>query len=139
MTANVAQVFITDAEWEAVLAAAWQALRPGGLLIFEARRPEDRAWERWTTDATVHRAELPGGGSVERWVEVTDVDGDRVTFSSPTIFHSDGVRIDSMTTLRFRGRAETQESLTQAGFEVEVVRDLPYAPGRGWLYLARRG
>ena len=52
MTANVAQVFLDDDTWNATLRAAYAVLRPGGVLVFEARRPDDRAWERWTPDAT---------------------------------------------------------------------------------------
>src|SRR5699024_33018 len=64
MTANVAQVFLTDEEWLATLAAARAALRPGGLLVFEARRPEDRAWEHWTKTATRQVMTVPGVGDV---------------------------------------------------------------------------
>jgi ubiquinone/menaquinone biosynthesis C-methylase UbiE len=38
MTANVAQVFATDAEWAATLRAAYAALRPGGRLGAQLRR-----------------------------------------------------------------------------------------------------
>ena len=48
MTANVAQVFVTDAEWSSMLAAVHGALRPGGRLTFETRVPARRAWEDWT-------------------------------------------------------------------------------------------
>lgn len=138
MTANVAQVFLTDADWLATLRGARAALRPGGLLVFEARRPEDRAWERWTRDASRQVVTVPGVGEVEDWVEVTSVDGEFVTFDSPTVFHADGARYESTSTLRFRGRAAIEESLRTAGFDVLDVRDLAYAPGRAWLYLARR-
>ena len=47
MTGNVAQVFITDEEWGAVLAAAHAALRPGGRLVFETRDPARHAWLEW--------------------------------------------------------------------------------------------
>ncbi|HJF77110.1 MAG TPA: class I SAM-dependent methyltransferase [Brevibacterium linens] len=46
MTANVAQVFLSDDDWMATLQAIKTCLRPGGHLIFEARRPADRGWER---------------------------------------------------------------------------------------------
>jgi SAM-dependent methyltransferase len=51
MTGNVAQVFLVDDEWERVLLAVRAALRPGGFLAFETRRPERRAWEEWAADA----------------------------------------------------------------------------------------
>lgn len=143
MTANVAQVFLDDLDWHAVLVAAWWALRPGGTLVFESRRPERRAWEEWTRDATRQVVEVAHEGPVEDWVEVTqvevaDVDGRFVTFESPTVFHRDGMRIDSTSTLRFRSRAAIERSLRAAGFELVDVRDAPDRPGREWVYLARR-
>ncbi len=138
MTANVAQVFLDDLEWHAVLVAAWRALRPGGMLVFESRRPERRAWEEWTRETTRQVVDVPHEGSVEEWVQVTDVDGQFVTFESPTVFHRDGTRIDSTTTLRFRPRAAIERSLRAAGFELVDVRDAPDRPGREWVYLARR-
>lgn len=138
MTANVAQVFVDDLDWHAVLVAARRALRPGGTLVFESRRPERRAWEGWTRAATRQVVEVAHEGAVEDWVEVTDVDGELVTFESPTIFQRDGTRIDSTTTLRFRSRAAIERSLRAAGFEVDDVRDAPDRPGREWVYLARR-
>ena len=138
MTANVAQVFLDDDAWLRNLRAAFAALRPGGMLAFEARRPEVRAWDNWTKDASHQIVDIPGVGKVEERVEVTNEDGEFVTFVSPNIFHSDGERIDSVSTLRFRSRAAIEQSLVEAGFEVRDVRDLKYAPGRSWLYLARR-
>lgn len=44
---------------------------------------------------------------MEEWVQVTHVDGELVTFEPPTIFHSDGERIESRSTLRFRPRHPT--------------------------------
>ena len=44
MTGNVAQVFLTDDEWCSTLRGIHRALRVGGHLVFETRRPERRAW-----------------------------------------------------------------------------------------------
>lgn len=136
MTANVAQVFLEDQEWAGVLEAALARLNPGGVLIFEARRAEDRAWEQWTRELSHHTAEVPNIGTLERWVEVTAVEGERVTFEQPTIFHADGARVDSTSTLRFRSREAIEESLHRAGFRMVAVRDARYAPGRAWVYFA---
>ena len=45
LTGNVAQVFLDDAEWQATLRSIRERLHPGGHLVYETRRPEDRAWE----------------------------------------------------------------------------------------------
>ncbi len=138
MTANVAQVFLDDLDWHAVLSAARRALRPGGTLVLESRRPERRAWEGWTRESTRHVVDVPHEGAVEEWVEVTEVDGQFVTFASPTIFHRDGARIESTSTLRFRPREAIERSIAAAGLELVDVRDAPDRPGREWVYLARR-
>lgn len=51
MTADVAQVFLTDEDWTSALRAAGDALRPGGRLVFESRVPEREAWREWTPDS----------------------------------------------------------------------------------------
>lgn len=136
MTANVAQVFLDDEDWLAALRAVRCCLRAGGHLVFETRRPSDRAWERWTRESTWRIVDVDGEGPVETWVQTTEADGEYVTFDSPTIFHSDGERIESTSTLRFRTEYTLKRTLTEAGFDEIEVRDLPYAPGRGWLFVA---
>ena len=138
MTANVAQVFVEDQEWLATLDAVRACLRPGGHLAFETRVPADRAWQRWTKEATHQVVDVAGQGLVEDWVQVTAVVGDRVTFESPTIFLADGERVESTSTLRFRSEEVVRDSLERSGFTGVEIRDLPYAPGRGWLVVARR-
>jgi SAM-dependent methyltransferase len=64
MTANVAQVFLTDDDWLATLAAIRAALGPEGWLIFDVRDPERRAWERWTEERTRATTDVLGVGRV---------------------------------------------------------------------------
>lgn len=140
MTANVAQVFVTDTEWLATLDAVHRALRPGGLLIFEARDPARRAWEEWTEEHTRSTTEISGVGRVTDWVEVVDVadDGELVTFESPNVFEADGAVITSRSTLRFRSRTAIEQSLAATGFALDEVRDAPDRPGRELVFIARR-
>jgi len=140
MTANVAQVFLTDADWHATLVAVHAALRPGGRLIFETRDPSRRAWEGWTQELTRSTTDIPGVGRVTEWVQVTEVvdDGELVTFESPNVFASDGAVITSRSTLRFRSRAAIEASLVASGFTVDDVRDAPDRPGREFVFIARR-
>ena len=138
MTANVAQVFLSDDDWMTTLRAIKSCLLPGGHFVFETRQPADRGWQRWTREQTHRLVEIDGEGPVEEWIQVTKVDGELVSFESPTIFHRDSERIDSTSTLRFRDKDEFKRSLSAAGFIDLEIRDLPYAPGRGWLILARK-
>ena len=137
MTANVAQVFLTDDDWTATLRAIHRAVRPGGWLVFETRDPARRAWERWTPELTRTVVDVPGVGQVESWEEVTDVSGDLVTFRSMTVFRRDDLVLESVSTLRFRTRAEVEASLVATGFELADVRDAPDRPGRELVFLAR--
>jgi SAM-dependent methyltransferase len=139
MTGNVAQVFLTDEEWDAVLAAAHAALRPGGQLVFETRDPARRAWLEWGRPHSHIQAEVSGIGGVEAWGDVTDVSGEFVTFRTTYVFESDGAVLTSDSTLRFRGRDAVTDSLAAAGFAVDEIRDAPDRPGREFVFVARRG
>jgi SAM-dependent methyltransferase len=138
MTANVAQVFLTDDDWATTLRHAHDALRPGGQLVFETRDPARRAWVDWNRDATCTRTVIPGAGELETWCDVTDVSGDYVSFRHTFVFAEDQVTLTSDSTLRFRSRAELDVSLQAAGFIVDDVRDAPDRPGREWVYIATR-
>jgi SAM-dependent methyltransferase len=138
MTANVAQVFLSDEDWAATLRAAHAALRPGGRLIFETRDPAAKAWLGWNRERSYKHTVIPGVGGVETWVELVDVSGDLVSFRWTFVFESDGARLTSDSTLRFRRREEVAASLAAAGYVVDDVRDAPDRPGRELVFIARR-
>ncbi|ASW56407.1 class I SAM-dependent methyltransferase [Plantactinospora sp. KBS50] len=138
MTANVAQVFLTDEDWTAVLRAAYAALRPGGRLVFETRDPAARAWLEWNHDRSHQRTVVPGVGAVESWVDLLGVHGDLVSFRGSYVFAADGARLTSESTLRFRHRDEVSTGLTATGFAVRDVRQAPDRPGREMVFVAQR-
>jgi SAM-dependent methyltransferase len=138
MTANVAQVFLDDDEWAATLEAAHGALRPGGSLVFESRRPERRAWLEWNPDDSLTTVEIDGVGLVQSWYEVIDVSLPLVTFRGTIVFRGDGTRLTSDSTLRFRSRDEIAESLHVTGFRLDDVREAPDRPGKEHVFLASR-
>ena len=86
MTGNVAQVFVTDEEWAAVLAAVHEALRPGGRLVFESRDPAQQAWLEWNRGQTYRRAVFPDAGPVQTWIDLTKVEGSLVSFRTTFVF-----------------------------------------------------
>jgi SAM-dependent methyltransferase len=138
MTGNVAQVFLTDTDWEQALRGVRAALRPGGYLVFETRRPERRAWEEWAADVAPVSLDIPGIGSVEQRREVTEVRLPLVSFRYTYTFVTDGAIITSDSTLRFRGRHEVESSLLATGYRVLDVRDAPDRPGREFVFIAER-
>jgi len=138
MTANVAQVFLTDADWAATLTGVHDALRPGGHLVLETRVPSRRAWEEWTPEHTRARVEVAGLGAVETWCELLAVELPLVSFRWTTRFHADGAVLTSDSTLRFREREEVEASLVDAGLEVVEVRDAPDRSGREWVFVSSR-
>ncbi|SDT37108.1 Methyltransferase domain-containing protein [Streptomyces sp. TLI_053] len=138
MTANVAQAIAGPAAWRRTLRGAFEALRPGGHLLFETRDPAARAWEDWTREKSHRVTELPGVGAVESWVRVTGVDGPLVTFRWTFVFAADGQVLTSDSTLRFREREEVEGELAAQGFVVTEVREAPDRPGKEFVFLARR-
>ena len=141
MTGNVAQVFLTDEEWDATLRAAHALLGDGGRLVFETRDPARRAWEGW--DGMGATVEVPGVGRVSDVYEVTGVaeieGGDLlVSFRSDTRFDADGTELTSLSTLRFRQMAGLEASLDRCGFDLVKVRDAPDRPGLEWVVVADR-
>jgi SAM-dependent methyltransferase len=136
MTGNVAQVFLTDDDWARTLDGIHAALRPGGHLVFETRRPDRRAWEDWAADTAAVTRTVPGVGVVERRLEVIDVSLPFVTFRCAYRFLADGTVLTSDSTLRFRDRDEVAASLANRGFRVLGGREAPDRPGREFVFMA---
>lgn len=135
MTSHVAQVFITDAEWDQVLADLRRALVPGGILAFESRDPAARAWEDWARDFDgEHRDVLPDGTVLDT---ATTTHYRKGVFRAETYsVLSDGARphqprrqaLEPGTTwsraewaYRFRSRDLLRRSLRRAGFVVDEM------------------
>jgi SAM-dependent methyltransferase len=137
MTGNVAQVFLTDEDWAQTLRAIKTALRPGGHLVFETRRPERKAWEEWAARTAPVTLDVPGTGPVEHRSEVTAVDLPFVSFRDTYTFSTDGAVITSESTLRFRGHDEVASSLAVAGYRILDLRQAPDRPGREHVFITQ--
>ncbi|MGC4744325.1 class I SAM-dependent methyltransferase [Micromonospora sp. DT201] len=120
LTSHVAQFFVDDAEWARTLGDLRRALAPGGRLVFDARDPADRRWERWNPVDSQRRITLPDGGEVRAWTKVTGVRDGVVDFTHHYHF-ADGGELLSSATLRFRTEDELRDSLTRAGFTVDRI------------------
>jgi SAM-dependent methyltransferase len=120
MTGHVAQFFLTDEEWQANLVALHRALRPGGVLAFESRNPEARAWERWTRDV-MRSVDDPEAGRIDTKTVFLGIEGDVVWFKNDYFFAATGELVVSSAKLRFRTQAELTRTLTEAGFTIDHV------------------
>jgi SAM-dependent methyltransferase len=138
MTGNVAQVFLTDADWAQALQAIGGALRPGGYLVFETRRPGRRAWQQWAADTGPITVDIPDSGQVERRGEVIAVNLPFVSFRYTYTFLADGTVITSDSTVRFRSREELESSLAAGGYRVLEIREAPDRPGHEFVFITQR-
>jgi SAM-dependent methyltransferase len=120
MTSHVAQVFVEDAAWGAVLDDLHRALAPGGRLVFDSRNPDARAWDRWTPERTRRAVRLPDGEIVTVWTDVIERRQHTVSFTHTYAFGDGEVRT-STSSLRFRSEDELRASLAAAGFAVQDV------------------
>lgn len=137
MTGNVAQVFLTDEDLSTTLRSIQAALRPGGHLVFESRRPENRAWTGWMQDRAVTTVHVQGAGLVSLRRDVTSIELPLVSFQQTYAF-TDGTRLVSCSTLRFWSQAELEGCLQEAGFSDVTVRGAPDRPGRELVFVARK-
>ena len=137
MTGNVAQAIVDERDWSATLRSVYDALPPGGHLVFETRDPAYEAWREWTPAASHEVTHIDGVGAVENWAELTAVDLPLVTFRWTFVF-PDGDVLTSDSTLRFRERQEVEAALLAHGYLVDDVRGAPDRPGREFVFLARR-
>jgi SAM-dependent methyltransferase len=138
LTGNVAQALLTDDEWGSALVGLRSALRPGGHLVFETRRPEARAWEGWAARSDPVVRDVAGIGTVVERFDLTSVALPYVSFRRTYTFSTDGAVLVSDSTLRFRERGEVEESLARHGFSVTEVRDAADRPGLEYVFVARR-
>ena len=119
MAGNAFQVFVTDEELRASLAAIRASLVDGGRFVFGTRNPQARAWEQWHAsnpfDVVDH-----AGRELRLTHHVESVVGDVVTFTETTAARSgEALRVDRAS-LRFLDVAGLDAFLGAAGFEVET-------------------
>ncbi len=115
MTSHVAQFFLEDEDWEEMLKSAQNGLTSSGRLIFDSKNPLIKPWEKWSRKTSTKKV-----GQVERWYELTKVEGSRVRYEIHYLLES-GEELISNNELVYRSEEEITKSLLDAGFSVESV------------------
>jgi SAM-dependent methyltransferase len=104
-----------------VLRRMARALRPGGVISFEVRNPEARAWERWTREWSYGERDT-AAGHLKEWLELVEVaPNGRVVFDAHNVF-PDGQDAVLRTRLTFRTVDAVTADLHAAGFGDITVR-----------------
>ncbi|WP_341320457.1 class I SAM-dependent methyltransferase [Solibacillus sp. FSL H8-0523] len=126
MTANVAQVFLTEDSWINVVNDVYRALKPGGHFIFDTRNPLAKVWEQWEKDMTPdHAIDLVNGEPLEIWTQYEGFVDDVYTFFEMVKKARTGeVIIHEKMQLKFRTQETIYQSLKNAGFsQIQVYGD----------------
>ncbi|MDB5188224.1 MAG: class SAM-dependent methyltransferase [Candidatus Kaiserbacteria bacterium] len=121
MTSHVAQFFLEDNEWQEVLYAAYQALKPNGYLVFDIRRLTNPPFIGWPTEENRKKFENTNAGPVEWWFKLVHVENRRVRYELHYSFVQFGEEIVSMNELIFRTQDEITQALLDAGFKMETI------------------
>ncbi|GAB1157251.1 class I SAM-dependent methyltransferase [Paenibacillus illinoisensis] len=126
MTANVAQVFLTDDSWKQVTSDVFRSLKAGGHFIFDTRNPLVKVWEEWEKDMSPDTAkDRLSGDPLEIYTEYEGFEQDVYTFyETVKNTKTNEVLVHEKMQIRFRKQGELDESLKQAGFsKIETYGD----------------
>lgn len=123
MTANVAQVFLTEESWLQVVRDVYRALKPGGHFIFDARNPLVKVWDEWEKDTTPDLAtDQISGEPLEIWTTYEGFVDENFTFYETVKKANTGeVLIHQKMELKFRTQEQIVNSLQQQGFSTTNV------------------
>ncbi|MCT1544943.1 class I SAM-dependent methyltransferase [Kocuria rhizophila] len=117
MGGNVA-MHILGAPWHTTLTDIARGLRSGGMLAFESRNPEARAWEQWQEDPSWRQKPV----DALRECLVTDPpDEDGVVVIHITNEFDDGSVVNTKQRLQFRSHERIVEDLATAGLDVTAT------------------
>jgi len=126
MTANVAQVFLTDDSWKRTISDVFRSLKVGGHFIFDTRNPLAKVWKEWEKDNTPDLAkDRLSGDSLEIYTEYEGFEGEIYTFYEIVKnTKKDKILFREKMQLRFRDQTELKASLKSTGFtQIETYGD----------------
>lgn len=121
MTSHVAQFFIEEQEWQAMLQAAHKALHVDGHLVFDVRRLTKPPFIGWPTENNRKKFKDAAIGVVEWWHKLLEVEDKLVRYELHYFFERSGEEVVSVNELVFRGQEEVSKALSDAGFKTEAI------------------
>lgn len=121
MTSHVAQFFLEDKEWQAMLEASRKTLSTGGHIVFDSRTPIFPPYQTWPTEESPRRIQDPSLGAIDWHYKLLGIEGNRVRYELHFHFINSDEKITSTDELIFRSQEELTQSLKNAGFEVEKI------------------
>ncbi|MSR71386.1 MAG: class I SAM-dependent methyltransferase [Candidatus Taylorbacteria bacterium] len=143
MTSHVAQFFLDEKGWRAMLESAHKALKSGGYLVFDIRRLSSPPFKGWPTETNRRKLENSAFGPVEWWFKLLEVKDKRVRYELHYFFVQSGEEVVSLNELVFRTQEEITRALTDVGFKIETVygdwdSSLVTAMSGEMIFVARR-
>jgi len=121
MTSHVAQFFLKDSEWNAMLKAASEALNSGGYILFDSRRSLPESFQKWPTKEARRTVVDPKEGKIEYWVELIETTDKLGRYKLHYFFTETGDQVISEDAIIFRTKEEILSSLENAGFIIETI------------------
>lgn len=121
MTSHVAQFFLDDADWLAMLRTAHKTLNNGGYLVFDIRRLTHPPFPTFPTEDSPKEVKNTSAGTVQWWSKLLRVENKRVSYELHYLFADSGQKIASLNELAFRSQDEITQALVDTGFEVQNI------------------
>ncbi len=121
MTSHVAQFLLDEEECKATLKSIYSALRSGAHLIFDSKNPLGKPWGKWTRDLSSKKFDTPLYGEVEKWYELSSINGNLVRYEIHYLFSRSGEEVVSANELIYRTQSGIAQSLSEAGFIIKNI------------------
>ena len=121
MTSHVAQFFLLDTEWRAMLSACHEGLNPGGYLVFDIRRLSAWMFANWPTENNHRKLKSTNWESVEWWFTLLAQADKYLRYELHYFFQESGEEVVSINELAFRSQEEITRDLIATGFTIETI------------------
>ncbi len=131
MTGHAFQVFLTDADQDAVAATIAAHLAPDGRFVLDSRNPAAEEWREWSPDRSLRVLAHPLLGPVEAWDDAEHEPETGIVTYRTQYRTAAGQLWSASSRIRFTPRDRIAASLEGAGLSVDAW--LGAWDGRAWV------